>query len=164
MSALYWLRRMPWLPERKQFEWFPPFWLMRVKVVEISAGWRRVRLRLPLSFWSKNMGGTMFGGHQASLADPVAALACAHVFPGYHVWTRSMQIDFRHPGATDLELRFEFPEDVEVQIGEELARKGRSTPEFEYGLYQEDGTCCTWVHNRVAIRPKGYRKPVAEDR
>ncbi len=158
MSALIVLRRLSWLSARRQLEWFPPFWCMGVKVLELSDDWRLVRLRLPLTFWSKNMGGSMFGGHQASLADPVAALACARRFPGYHVWTRSMQVDFRHPGDTDLELRFEFPAALEQRIQEELARKGRSTPQFEYGLYRADGSCCTWVHNSVAIRPRGYRK------
>ena len=31
---------------------------------------------------SRNPGGVMFGGYQAALADPIAALACARVFPG----------------------------------------------------------------------------------
>lgn len=158
MSMLNFLRRQSWLSERRKLEWYPPFWFMGVKVVAIEDGWRRVRLRLPLNFLSKNMGGSMFGGSQASLADPVAALACARLFPGYHVWTRSMHVDFRHPGDTDLELRFEFPADLEERIREELEDKGRSTPEFEYGLYRRDGSCCTWVRNRVAIRPRGYRK------
>jgi len=48
----------------------------------------------------------MFGGFQASLADPIAALACARVFPDYSVRTRAMTIESEHGGSTDLELRF----------------------------------------------------------
>jgi len=98
----------------------------------------------------------MFGGHQASIADPVAALACVKKFPGYSVWTRSMQIDFRREGSTDLELRFIFDPEQESNIRKELEETGRSTPTFEYGLYLDDGTLCTHILNTVAIRPKGY--------
>ena len=63
-----------------------------------------------------------------ALADPVPALACARVFPGYSVWTRSMLVDFELGGSTDLELRFAFPQDLENTIREQLARDGRATP------------------------------------
>jgi hypothetical protein len=100
----------------------------------------------------------MFGGYQAALADPVPALACARVFPGYSVWTRSMLVDFELGGSTDLELRFTFPEELENTIREQLARDGRATPSFEYGYYLSDGRRCTRVVNTVAIRPRGYSK------
>jgi acyl-coenzyme A thioesterase PaaI-like protein len=100
----------------------------------------------------------MFGGYQAALADPIAALACARVFPGHSTWTRSMQIDFELGGSTDLELRFEFPPDLEDRVREELARDGRSTPSFEYGYFLADGRRCTRIINTVAIRPRGYSK------
>ena len=100
----------------------------------------------------------MFGGYQASLADPIAALACNELFPGYSVFTRGLRLDFRLPGNSDLELRFLFDAQTERQIAADLKRKGRSNPEFEYGLYRSDGSLCTLVQCRVAIRPLGYRK------
>ena len=109
--------------------------------------------------WSKNMGDSMFGGYQASLSDPVAALACAKRFPGVDVWTRHHTIDFKQVGNTDLELRFEFPEDTHLQIRQELDKKGRSNPTFEFGFYRQDGVCCSWVTTTVAIRPEGYLQP-----
>jgi len=153
--------RRGWVSEARAIEWYPPFLLMRVKVLEISDGWRRVRLRLPLNAFSVNPGGVMFGGYQAALADPIAALACSRIFPGYSVWTRAMTIDFRHGGSTDLELRFEFPPEQEEAIRQELAKAGKATPSFEYGYYLTDGTQCTRISNVVAIRPKGYKGATA---
>ena len=98
----------------------------------------------------------MFGGFQACLADPIAAMSCIKVFPGYSVWTRSLHLDFKHQGLTDLELHFEMLPEQEQQIRQELKQKGRSTPEFEYGFYQADGSLCTLIKARIAIRPKGY--------
>jgi acyl-coenzyme A thioesterase PaaI-like protein len=154
--------RSGWISEDRAIEWYPPFFLMRVKVLEISDGWRRVRLRLPLNAFSVNPGGVMFGGYQAAVADPVAALACSRVFPGYDVWTRAMTIDFDKGGSTDLELRFEFAPEQELAIRDELEARGRATPSFEYGYHLADGTRCTKITNVVAIRPRGYKGGYAE--
>ena len=151
------LTRLPFISEKKFLEWYPPFWLMRVKVLEITNNGRVVRLKLPLTIFSKNMGESMFGGYQAAVADPIAAIVCAKIFPGHEVWTRSQHIDFHHEGNSDLELRFEFSPEMENQIKEDLAKKGRSTPIFEYGFYRKDGVRCSKIVNTVAIRPKGYQ-------
>lgn len=152
------LSRLSFLPPRKRLEWYPPFWVMRIKVLELDDDWRRVRIRLPLNSLSRNPGGAMFGGYQASLADPIAAIACARVFPGYSVWTRALTLDFVRGGSTDLELRFDFPIEQVQAIQRELDERGRATPVFEYGYYLADGTQCTHILNTVAIRPKGYVK------
>jgi len=146
------------LSEEKMLEWWPAWWMMRLKVTSLANNWREVRITLPLTWISRNMGGGMFGGFQASLADPIAPLACARVFSGYHVWTRRLTVDFQKPGTTDLELRFDFPPEMEQQIRKELNEKKRSTPTFEYGLYRKDGVMCTKVECVVAIREKGYAK------
>lgn len=62
----------------------------------------------------------MFGGAMASLADPIPALACLRLFPGYAVWTRSLKLDFRREARTDLELRFDFDMAIEAFIRQEL--------------------------------------------
>jgi len=156
MNVLSILRNLRFLSHRQRLEWFPPFFLMRVKVMELTDDWQVVRLRLPLNAFSRNMSDSMFGGYQASLADPIAALACAKRFPGHEVWTRAMNIDFMAEGTSDLELRFEFDPLVDQKIRDDLAARGRSTPQFEYGFYRQDGTLCSRVTNTVAIRPKGY--------
>jgi hypothetical protein len=146
------------LSDARLLELYPPFRPMRIKVLEIADGWRLVRIRLPLNAMSRNPGGVMFGGYQAALADPIAALACARVFPGYSVWTRAMQISFDHGGNSDLEMRFSLTPEQEAAIRIELEREGRSTPSFEYGYFRKDGVRCTVVSNTVAIRPRGYKR------
>jgi len=146
------------ISDARRLEIYPPFFLMRIKVLELSPDWRHLRVRLPLNTLSRNPGGVMFGGYQAALADRIAAIVCARVFPGYSVWTRTMSIDFQRGGNTDLELRFDFPANLEALIRRELETAGRATPTFEYGYYLRDGNRCSVVRNTVAIRPKGYRK------
>lgn len=149
----------PYLSDQRKMEWYPAFWLMRIKVLELSPCWRRVRILLPHSWIATNTGGSLFGGFQACLADPIAAMACMKVFPGYAVWTRSLHLDFQHEGRTDLELRFTLKPEQEQKIAAELAANHRSTPQFEYGFYQSDGSLCTLIKASIAIRPQGYQKP-----
>jgi len=94
----------------------------------------------------------------ASLADPVAALSCGRLFPEYAAWTRKLSIDFLRAGTTDLELRFDFPPELEPVIAQELEEKNRSTPTFSYAYYLDDGSLCAQVECIVAIRPQGYMK------
>jgi len=144
--------------DARLLEFYPPFRPMRIKVLEIRDNWRGVRILLPLNAKSRNPGGVMFGGYQAALADPIAALACARVFPGYSVWTRAMTISFDHGGNSDLEMRFSLTPEQEAAIRIELERDGRSTPSFEYGYFRKDGVRCTVIRNTVAIRPRGYER------
>ncbi|MBW9263925.1 MAG: DUF4442 domain-containing protein [Candidatus Thiodiazotropha sp. (ex. Lucinisca nassula)] len=137
----------------KALEQFPPFRFLGVKVLQLSEDWGRVRLLLPLSRSTMNPGGSMFGGSISALADPIPALAVNRKFPGNSVWTREMSVDFRKPGCSDLELRFDFPDSTIEQIALELRKKGRSSPLFNFGLYDTDDRVVAWVCNRVAIRP-----------
>lgn len=159
-----WIRTLPWVSPARRLAWYPPFYAMSVEVMELSDDWRHVRIRLPLNGFNRNPGGGMFGGSVAALADPVAALACDRVFPGHRIWTRAMQLDFTHEGRTDLDLRFDLDPLQEQLIRDELERRGRATPVFEYGLHDQQGRRCVQVRNTVAIRPEDYRPGIRKTR
>jgi acyl-coenzyme A thioesterase PaaI-like protein len=144
------------LPPARRLEWYPPLRALRVRVIELSPDWRQVRIRLPLRE-NRNPGGGMFGGAMACVADPVAALSCARLFPGHAVWTRELALDFHREARTDMELRYAIGSAQERAIRDELARRGRATPAFAYGFFDQAGRECVSVRCRVAIRPAGYR-------
>ena len=127
------------ISDARRLEIYPPFFLMRIKVLEVSDDWRHIRIRLPLNSFSRNPGGVMFGGYQAALADPIAAVSCARVFPGYSVWTRAMCIDFERGGSTDLELRFDFPDGVGNAGSSRVADIQSRDPDFRVWL-----SSCRW--------------------
>jgi len=159
-SNLKLLQKMSFLSERRRLELYPPFWLMRVKVLHLDDGWRRLRLLLPLNWLSANAAGNMYGGYQASLADPIPALACLKRFPGYRVATRKLEIDFIRVGNSHLTLHFDFSNEQHDGIQQQLEDSGRASPRFEMHYLRADGMLCTRIQNTVAIRPKGYIGPL----
>ncbi len=136
----------------RRLELFPPFRQLGIRVLALDENWRSVRILLPLNASNRNPGGTMFGGTIASLADPIPALACHRRFPQYTVWTRELHVDFRAPGVTDLELRFELSDSTVERIARELELRGRATPVFEFGFFDQHGNQVVWIKNRVALR------------
>lgn len=157
MKIPSWLRHLPGIGPERRLALYPPFRALSVQVLALENDWRRVRIRLPLTAFNRNPGGGMFGGAVAMLADPIPALVCNRVFPGHQVWTRAMTLDFRREGRSDLELRFALDAAREAAIRDELARRGRATPSFEFGFYDTRDRLCVQVRNTVAIRPADYR-------
>lgn len=155
-GALSLLSRLTFISPRRRFELYPPHWFMRVKVMEMDTHWDKVRIRLPLNWVSTNHGGNMFGGYQASLADPIPAFACGRNFSGYRMVTKSLTLDFIRPGNSDLVLHFDFDPIQKEAIREELERSDRADPEFEMAYYRDDGKVCTRIRNTVAIRKPDY--------
>jgi len=158
-SNLHLLSKMEFLSESSRFAWWPPFWMMRVKVVELAGEWSHVHIKLPLTWISANAAGNMFGGFQANLADPVPAIACVKKFPGYRVATKKLEVEFLRTGNSDLILHFDFSDELLEKIRQELDEHGRSTPRFEMHYVREDGETCTIIRNTIAIRPKDYVSP-----
>jgi len=150
------LTKLGFLSEEGRFAWYPPFWMMRVKVLEQSDDWRHVRIKLPLTWATKNAAGNMFGGTQSTLADPVPAITCVKNFPGYRVATKHLALEFLRVGSSDLILHFDLSDEQANQIAQELRENQRSTPCFEMHYVREDGQICTKIRNTIAIRPLGY--------
>jgi len=59
MRLMEYVSKMKFISEKFKIQLYPPFFLMRVSVDEISNGWRRVRCKLPLNVLSRNPGGVM---------------------------------------------------------------------------------------------------------
>jgi len=125
-------------------------------VLELDDVWDHVRVRLPLNWVSANAAGNMYGGYQASLADPIPAIACLRKFPGYRVATKKLTLDFVRGGNSDLVLHFDFKQEQAESIRQQLSEHGRATPCFDMTYVREDGEVCTHIKNTVAIRPQDY--------
>jgi len=161
-SNINFIKKLAFLSDKRKFPLFLPFFVMRASLEEYNEDWSKVRVRLPLNWVSKNAAGNMFGGFQASLADPIPAMACIKKFPKYRVATKKLEIDFIRVGNSDLILHFDFPAEQEQVIRQELEATGRATPCFDMVYIRADGKICSTIKNTVAIRPLGYVSPIEQ--
>ncbi len=94
------------------------------RVTFISRDWREIRVRLPLSWRTRNYVGTLFGGSIYGAVDPFyMIMLMKNLGPGYVVWDKAATVRFRRPGRTALQAVFRLE-------AEELAEIERLVTEF----------------------------------
>lgn len=87
----------------------------------MSSDYREVRVRLPLSWRTRNYVGTIFGGSLYGAVDPIYMIMLIKILgKGYTVWDKAATIRFRRPGRDTLYARF-LLEAQEIQTIRELA-------------------------------------------
>ncbi|HEY7370357.1 MAG TPA: DUF4442 domain-containing protein [Thermoanaerobaculia bacterium] len=96
---------------RMFFNFFPAYRGTGARMTYISADWREVRIRLPLSWRTRNYVGTIYGGSLYGAVDPFyMIMLIKNLGPGYVVWDRSATIRFRKPGKSTLTASFRVDE------------------------------------------------------
>ena len=93
--------------ERWGFNLFPAFRRTGARLTYVAADWHEVRLKLPLSWRTRNYVGTIFGGSMYAAADPIYMVMLIKLLgPDYVVWCKAASIRFRRPGRGTLHARF----------------------------------------------------------
>jgi Domain of unknown function (DUF4442) len=81
------------------------------RVAFIASDWSEVRVRLPLSWRTRNYVGTIFGGSMYAAVDPFYMLMLIHrLGPAFVVWDKAASIRFRKPGCSALTACFKLEE------------------------------------------------------
>ena len=95
-SLRIWLRRAG-------FNFFPAFRATGARVIYISEDMRKLRIKLPLNFRTRNIHGTLFGGAMYAATDPLyAILAKVALGPGFIIWDKAGSIRYKKPGRSTL--------------------------------------------------------------
>lgn len=77
------------------------------RVTYLASDWREVRIRLPLSWRTRNYVGTIFGGSLYGAVDPFyMIMLMKNLGPGVVVWDKAASIRFRRPGRAPLSAAF----------------------------------------------------------
>lgn len=87
------------------------------RVAFIASDWSEIRVRLPLSWRTRNYVGTIFGGSLYASVDPFYMLMLMRrLGPAYVVWDKAASIRFRRPGRSTLNATFRLDEPELVEI------------------------------------------------
>ncbi len=105
--------RTPPFVMRLFFNMYPPYLGAGIKVEEISADRRYLRVALKLRFYNRNYVGTQFGGSIYSMTDPhFMFLLMNNLGSEYVVWDKAAKIDFVNPGKTHLIAEFRIDDKI----------------------------------------------------
>ena len=141
------------------FNWFPAYRGTGARITFIARDWREVRIRLPLSWRTRNYVGTIFGGSMYGAVDPIYMVMLIRVLgPGYVVWDKAASIRFGRPGRTTLFARFTM-DDAELDAIREALRTSNTTDRmYTVDLVDAEGVVHATVEKTVHVR---RRTPLA---
>mgnify|MGYP006280391747 CR=1 FL=1 len=138
---------------RWAFNLFPAYWCTGARITYLADDFREVRIRLPLTWRTRNYVGTIFGGSMYAAVDPVYMLMLIkNLGSDYEVWDKSASIRFRKPGRGTLRARFLLPEEEIVDIRRTLEEEPTTDRTYTVDLEGEDGEVHATVEKVVHVR------------
>ena len=142
---------------RWKFNLFPAYRGTGARITYIAGDWREVRVRLPLSWRSRNYVGTIFGGSLYGAVDPVYMIMLIKLLgPDYIVWDKAAQIRFLKPGKGTLYATFRI-DDEELQTIRKATESGPVDRTYNVELVDEGSVSHVAVTKTIYIRRKGPR-------
>ncbi len=144
------------------FNLFPAYCATGARITFISQDFREVRIKLPLSWQTRNYVGTIFGGSMYAAIDPVYMLMLImNLGPRYVVWDKSACIQFKKPGRTTLFARFVLGEGEFDAIRTALTHSHSVDRTYQVELTDKEGVVHASVEKVVYIRSKrsGVHEP-----
>lgn len=131
----------------------------------VAADWSEVRVRLPLSWRTRNYVGTIYGGSLYAAVDPFYMLMLIHrLGPGYEVWDKAATIRFRKPGRSALTARMALPEGEEEAIRQALMTSRSVDRTYRIELVDGAGLVHAEVEKVVYVRLRYNQESPQEPR
>ena len=151
------------------FNLIPAYWGTGARITHVSDDWGEVRIRLPLSWRTRNYVGTIFGGSMYGAVDPVfMIMLIKRLGPDYVVWDKAATIRFLRPGRSTLHARFVIDSALVESIRVELSTVPKLERVLRVDLTATDGTVHASVekvlHIRRRVAEEGAMRPASGPR
>jgi len=140
---------------RWRFNFFPAYRGTGGRVTYISDDWREVRIKLPLSWRTRNYVGTIFGGSLYGATDPFFMIQLIQLLGReYVVWDKAASIRFKKPGRATLFATFAI-DDTELDAIRTATAGGTSVDRvFTVELKDADGVVHAVVEKVIYVKRK----------
>lgn len=146
---------------RWRLNWFPAYRGTGARIAFISDDFLEVRVRLPLSWRTRNYVGTIFGGSLYGAIDPIYMVMLIRALgPDFVVWDKAASLRFLRPGRSMLHATFRLDADIVAAIAADARAAGRVTRDFEIELVDENGQACFTCTKTIHVRWKSAERPV----
>ena len=141
---------------RWKFNLFPAYRGTGARVTYISADFREIRVKLPLTFRSRNAVGTIYGGSMYSAVDPMYMIMLMHLLGrDYVVWDKAATIRFRKPGRDTLFATFQLDDDELNAIRDATASGTPIDRTYNVDLVDAEGVVHASVQKVIYIKRRG---------
>ncbi|NHC05379.1 DUF4442 domain-containing protein [Azonexus fungiphilus] len=142
---------------RLGFNFHPAFRGTGGRVVHVARDLRHIRVALPLSWKTRNIVGSLYGGSLFAITDGAhPMMLMAALGDDYIVWDKAASIRYRKPGYTTLYADFVIDEAEIGAIREHLAKNPELERTYTVELKDALGTVHTVVERTVYIADKNY--------
>ena len=146
------------------FNLFPAYRGTGGRITYIAHDWSEVRVRLPLSWRTRNYVGTIFGGSMYGAVDPVyMIMLMKRLGPDYVVWDKAASIRFRKPGRGPLTARFLLSDAQVEAIRAELETARSLDRTWTVDLVDREGDVVASVDKVVYVRRTRLAPPSAPE-
>ncbi len=137
------------------FNFFPAFRGTGGKVTYIAKDWREIRVKLPLSWRTRNYVGTIYGGSIYGAVDPIYMLMLMHILgPGYIVWDKAAKIRFKKPGRDTLYVEFHLSDEEIEEIRHRAEIEKSIDREYLLELKDKNGVVHAFIEKTLYISKK----------
>src|SRR5262249_40282748 len=148
---------MPESFRSRRFRWlcnlFPAYRGTGGRVTYVASDFGEVRVRLPLSWRTRNYVGTIFGGSLYGAVDPFCMLMLMfRLGRGYTVWDKSATVRFRKPGRGTLLARCVVDDTEIAAVRKALETIPSIDRVYTIDLTDRDGNVCATVEKTVYVR------------
>lgn len=135
------------------FNLWPPFRGAGIKVVKIADDYSFIKVSLAFRWYNKNYMRTQYGGNLFSMTDPFyVIMLIQRLGPGYVVWDKQGEIDYKRPGKGRVYADFHLTEERLEQIINDIEANGKTYPVFETSIYDDSKQIIATVKRTLYVR------------
>jgi len=147
---------------RMGFNLHPAFRGTGGRVVHVAKDLRHIRVRLPLSWRTKNIVGSLYGGSLFAITDGAhPMMLMAALGDGYIVWDKSASIRYKKPGFSTLYADFVLTQENVEGIVAALRENPELEQTYPVELKDRHGVVHAVVERTVYIAEKNYYRQKA---
>jgi len=135
------------------FNWFPAYRGTGARITYIASDWSEVRIRLPLTWRTRNYVGTIFGGSMYGAVDPVYMVMLIKLLgAGYTVWDKAGTIHFLLPGRETLYATFRITPAELAALRVDLDQTGKAERQWTVDLVSAAGEPHATCQKLLSVR------------
>lgn len=146
--------KMRWL-----FKLFPVYVGTGATITYIAGDYKELRLKIPLSWRTRNYVGTIYGGSMYAAVDPMYMLLLMKILgKDYVVWDKAANIRFKKPGSHTLYATFIITDAILAEIQQKVAENGETDYNFQLDIVDKAGVVHASVDKLLYVATKAHYK------